>query len=148
MAKKKARKIEGSQGNFSRGSDTMFRVAFDTHLNLSRMADRKAHLMLGINAFLLSFVVTKKKMGILSHQEGLLIPDIMLVVFTMSCIVLAILATRPNLPKKLPNPKDPGFNWLFFGHFAYSELPDFLENIYRISSDDLVLQEAMTNDLY
>ena len=126
----------------------MFRVAYETHLSLSAIADRKAHLMLGVNMFLLSFVLTKKKLGVLSHVEGLLVPDILLVVFCLVCIVLAILATRPNLPPKPPSPQEAGFNWLFYGHFQYVDLQTFTDQLHRMSANPAELEAAMSSDLY
>lgn len=132
----------------TRGSDTMIRVVYATHLNLTQMADHKAHIMLGINTFLLSFVITKKKMGVLANAHNMLIPDIILVLFCMTCIVLALLVTRPRMPAKSPDPDSPQFNWMFFGHFAHANLEQFQKNILELANNPQHLHEAMVSDIY
>lgn len=125
---------------------SMFRIAFSTHLSLSSTADHKAHFMLGINTFVLSFVVTKKKMGLLSHFHGLIVPDILLVILCTSCIVLAILATRPGISP--PARKKKKVNWLFFGDFTQFALPEFDRALYNLMIDPEARQEAFSRDLY
>ncbi len=135
-------------GEDLRSTDTMFRVAYTTHINLSKMADRKAHLMLGLNTFVLSFVIAKKKMGVLSHIHKFLVPDIMLVLFCMTCIILAILASRPANPKKRKQESNASVNWLFFGSFAQHSHEEFQENIERLLYNPDALRNALIVDLY
>jgi hypothetical protein len=134
----------------SRGGDNMFRIIYMTHITRSRMADHKAHFMLGVNTFVLSFVVTKKKMGILSHTPGLLIPDIMLVVLCITCIILATLVTKPTLPsnKKAKATDLAAINWLFFGDFARYNLEEFNRGLAYLTSNPDALTDAMTRDVY
>ena len=135
-------------GEDLRSTDTMFRVAYTTHLNLSKMADRKAHLMLGLNTFVLSFVIAKKKMGILSHVHKLLIPDVMLVLFCLTCIVLAILASRPANPHKRKADGPSSVNWLFFASFTQYSHDEFQRNIERLLYNSEALRNALIRDLY
>jgi hypothetical protein len=134
----------------SRGGDTMFRIVYSNHLTLSRMADHKAHFMMGVNTFLLSFVVTKKKMGVLTHQAGMLVPEIMLVVMCIICIILATLVTKPSLPpkRKTKLAEIDKVNWLFFGDYAQYSLEEFNRGLNWLISHPNALNEAMTKDLY
>lgn len=134
--------------NKRRGTNTMFRVAYSTHLSLSQMADRKAHLMLGLNTFVLSFVIAKRKMGLFAHSYKLLIPNILLVTLCLTCIVLAILASRPRNPQKPKEGSEVPVNWLFFGSFIHVPLEEFQENIERLLYTPKILRNAMTQDLY
>lgn len=131
-----------------RGGDAMFRIVYSTHLSLSKMADRKAHLMLSLNAFVLSFVVSKKKLGVLAHQHGLFIPDAMLVILCVTCIVLATLATRPAFPSLKPLPTGRKPNWLFFGDFSRYTPKEFHLRIGQLMADPDLMTEAMSRDLY
>lgn len=126
----------------------MYRVTYNTHLSLTKMADHKAHLMIGINTFLLSFVISKRKMGVLAHIPNLVIPDILLVFFCVTCIVLATIVVRPAvIPKK---PKAPGqkINWLYFGDFSRYTLDDFDRNVMSLIHDSAAMEEALSRDLY
>jgi len=128
------------------GGDSLFRIAFSTHLNLSQIADHKAHFMLGINTFVLSTVITKKKMGFLSHIHAFIIPDILLVLMCMTCIILAILATRPGISP--PARKKKSINWLFFGDYAQFSLPEFDRQLSGLMLNPEARQEAFSRDLY
>lgn len=42
----------------SRGVETMYRTTYQTHNNLSSMADNKANIMLSINALIMSVILS------------------------------------------------------------------------------------------
>lgn len=123
-----------------------YRIAYDTHLSLSKIADHKAHLMLGINTLVLSFVVTKKHMGILAKMEHMLIPDILIICFSITCIVLAILATRPGIAPRVS--EGTPMNWIFFGDFTQATPKQFDRAIRQFMLDPAARQEAFSRDLY
>jgi hypothetical protein len=123
-----------------------FRIAYDTHLSLSKIADHKAHLMLGINTLVLSFVITKKHMGVLAKMPDMLLPDILIVLLSLSCIVLAILATRPSIAPSIS--KKGSMNWLFFGDFTQVSPQSFDRAIRNFMRDPEARQEAFSRDLY
>jgi hypothetical protein len=123
-----------------------FRIAYDTHLALSKIADDKAHLMLGINTLVLSFVVTKKHLGVLAHMPNMFIPDILIVLLSLTCIVLATLATRPSIAPSVS--KKAKINWLFFGDFTQMSPPQFDHAIRNFMKDPDARQEAFSRDLY
>ncbi|MEI6412154.1 MAG: Pycsar system effector family protein [Bacteroidota bacterium] len=126
--------------------DSLFRIAYSTHLSLSRVADHKAHFMLGINTFVLSSVVTKKKMGFLAHIHAFVVPDILLVLMCMTCIILAILATRPGISP--PARKKKSINWLFFGDYSQFSLMEFDQQLNGLMMNPEARQEAFSRDLY
>lgn len=129
-----------------RSSSTMFYVNYDTNLALSKMADHKAHLLIGLNLFLLSFVITKKHMGILAKLDIYLIPNLLLTVSCVVSIVLALLVARPILPAK-NKPGEP-VNWFFFGSFRYYSVEEFHRAIFALQQDKHAIYEAMSRDLY
>lgn len=129
-----------------RSSGTMFYVNYSTNLSLSKMADHKAHILIGLNLFLLSFFVTKKHLGILAALDGYLVPNIFLAVSCVVSIVLALLVARPILPPK--NKANQPVNWLFFGSFKYYSVEEFHDAIFSFQRDKSALNEAMSRDLY
>lgn len=135
-----------SAKSLERQGGAYFRIAYDTHLSLSKIADDKAHLMLGINTLVLSFVVTKKHMGVLANMPNMIIPDILIVLLSLTCIILATLATRPNITP--PVSKKPKINWLFFGDFTQMSPLQFDHAIRNFMKDPEARQEAFSRDLY
>lgn len=126
----------------------LFRVAYNTHLNLSDMADRKAHLMIVVNIFLLTFLLTKRNPGVLLSNQSLLIPNALLAAMSLTTIVLAIMVARPRLPARVPDRPPDAVNWLFFGSFCHYSLDTFHKNIWLLIHDDRKLYAAMTRDFY
>lgn len=128
-----------------KGSGTYFRVAYYSQLNLSRQADHKAHLMLGLNTLVLSLVVSKHHAGMLGKMENFWAPNLLLMIVCLVVAILAVLASRPILPRK---PARQAPNWLFFGSYAAFTFDDFNENISQLMLDEAALQEAMSRDLF
>jgi len=128
------------------GSGMLFRTYYTNHLDLSRIADRKAHFMIGLNVFLVSLVITRKHMGILSHSHYLLWPNLLLVASSLGSIVMAIISTRPVLPKRPKAGDTRPINLFFFG--SYCPLQEFHDGIQQLMMDDDALYHALISDLH
>lgn len=133
-----------------RGIETMFRTTSENHVTLSGMADTKANIMISINTIILSIVVSVllRKLEEFPH---LLIPTLMLVITCLVTIVLAILATRPNIAKgkftrdDIHNKKT---NLLFFGNFHSMQLQDYEWGMKEMMKDYDYLYGSMIKDIY
>ncbi len=131
-----------------RGASTLFRTCYVNQLELSSIADRKAHFMIALNVFLISLVVLNKSVGLMSPAEYLLWPNLVLVASSMVAIVLAIIATRPALPRRpVPGDNRP-VNWFFFGSFCHRPLEEYHQNIRQLMLDEKSLYNAMSRDLH
>src|SRR5690242_17268227 len=71
--RKEEKKVEEKKASFSRGVETLFRSAYQTHVNLTGMADGKASIMLTVNGLLLSVVLATITPRI-SSDEWLIVP--------------------------------------------------------------------------
>lgn len=133
-----------------RGIETMFRTTSENHVTLSGMADTKANIMISINTIILSIIVSVlfRKLEEFPH---LLVPTLMLVTTCLVTIVLAILATRPNVAKgkftkdDILNKKT---NLLFFGNFHNMELKDYEWGMKEMMKDYDYLYGSMIKDIY
>jgi hypothetical protein len=115
------------------------------HVQLSQMADAKANIIITVSSIVLTIA-----MGRLNDPD-LRISMMTLAGFSLVALLLAILAVLPKYrplrgldPQHLP----PGFNIMFFGHFA--ELPK--ERFFELWGDalrtDAAVYENLANDLY
>lgn len=129
-----------------RSSSTMFYVNYTSNIGLSKMADHKAHILIGLNLFLLSFFIAKKHMGVLAKLNGYLIPNLFLAVSCVVSIVLALLVARPMITPKKKSGQP--VNWFFFGDFQYYSVEEFHQAIFTLQHDQNALYEAMSQDLY
>jgi hypothetical protein len=129
-----------------RSAWTMYYVNYATNLSLSKMADHKAHILIGLNLFLLSLFITKKHMGVLSKMHHYMIPNLFLAASCVVCIVLALMVARPVLPAK--NKDNEPVNWFFFGSFKFYSAEEFHHAIFSLQRDQHAVHEAMSRDLY
>ena len=129
-----------------RSASTMYYVNYATNLSLSKMADHKAHILIGLNLFLLSFFVTKKHLGILARMDGYIIPNVLLIASCLVSIVLCLRVARPVLStkKKAHEP----VNWFFFDSFKHHSVEEFHKAIFDLQHDQHAVHEAMSRDLY
>jgi predicted metal-dependent HD superfamily phosphohydrolase len=133
-----------------RGIETMFRTTSENHVTLSGMADTKANIMISINTIILSIIVSVlfRKLGEFPH---LLIPTLMLVATCLVTIVMAILATRPNVTKgkfSFKDIEDKKANLLFFGNFHNMELKEYEWGMREMMKDYDYLYGSMIKDIY
>ncbi|MEZ5465726.1 MAG: DUF5706 domain-containing protein [Lysobacteraceae bacterium] len=109
-----------------RGStDHMLRLVQQHHVTLSLMADTKANIIITVSSIMLTLVL-----GRLTDPD-LRFALMVLGFFTLLALLLAILAVLPKYrPIRHRNDRlPPGFNVLFFGHFAMLDEKDFLERM-------------------
>lgn len=133
-----------------RGIETMFRVTSKNHLTLSGMADNKANIMISINSILLSVVVTIL-MRKLENNPHLIIPTFALTFVCLITIVIAILATRPNVSSGKFTKDDilkKRTNLLFFGNFHSVALKDYEWGMKEMMKDADYLYTSLTRDIY
>lgn len=133
-----------------RGIETMFRTTSENHVTLSGMADTKANIMISINTIILSIIVSVLFRKITEYPH-LLAPTILLVLTCLVTIVLAILATRPNIASGKFTKEDierKKTNLLFFGNFHNMELKDYEWGMREMMKDYEYLYGSMIKDIY
>ena len=133
-----------------RGVETMYRVTYRTHINLSNIADNKANIMLSINAIIISIIVSTLVPRI-ADQAHLAIPTGLLVMVCLGSMIFATLSTRPKVTEGVFSREDiekKQSNLLFFGNFYNMHLDDFRWGMEEMIKDNEFLYSSMTRDLY
>ena len=134
----------------SKGIQTMLRTASSNHLRLSYMADRKANILISVNAIIISVsisVLFRK----FSESPFLVTPTIIFLVFSVVTIVISILATRPTITsgrfskEDITNKKT---NLLFFGNFYKATLEDYNWGMSIMMRDPDYLYGSLIKDVY
>ncbi|TGE09784.1 Pycsar system effector family protein [Hymenobacter fodinae] len=166
--KKKKKKEEEAEATFAepkRGIETMFRTMYSNHMKLSDMADKKANMMISLNAVLMSLIITYfgAKLGSKSaalSNVGLLrnpvisIPMGILLVTALGSVVTAILCAQPDVTsfkwlKRSPQiATNRRVNLLFFGNFSKLSLDDFQHGMTEIMRQKDALYTNMVTDIY
>ena len=135
-----------------RGIETMFRVTLKNHITLSNIADTKANILLSVNAIIISMVLSNLVSKLDNASNTYLIwPTVIFVLFTVTSMILSVLATRPNVTRgeftkeDIANKK---VNLLFFGNFHKMKLEDFEWAMGEMMIDRDYLYSSMKKDLY
>jgi hypothetical protein len=133
-----------------RGVETMFRITSGHHQRLSDMADKKANIIITVNSIILSAVISLL-LRRLPEEPYLIIPTFMLVSISLTAMIFAILATRPNLPNKvytLQDIENKDVNLLFFGNFYKMSPEDFTTGMHQMMEDKDFLYGSLIRDNY
>ena len=144
--------------NFGRGIDTMYRTAFRNHINLSRIADDKANMMISINTIILSILIAVSGAG-LSFFEDLfftspefLAPIIILLMSSLTAVIFAVFSARPKVTeyriKKTSLLESKEASLLYFGNFLKIEKSDFIKYLSEMKMDQDSLYDDLARDLY
>jgi predicted metal-dependent HD superfamily phosphohydrolase/uncharacterized membrane protein len=151
-AQKEQLKIDLKNKSPERGIQTMFRVTLSNHLKLSDIADTKANILLSVNAIIISLILSNliPKLDNPSN-DYLVIPAIIFVIFSVTSMVMSVLATRPNVTsgeftkEDVENKK---VNLLFFGNFYKMKLEEYEWAIKELIKNQDDVYSTLTKDLY
>ena len=167
-AEKKAKKKEKEQVDTlaqpKRGIETMFRTMYSNHMKLSDMADKKASMMISLNAVILSVIITYlgAKSSVLSPTGGtsftrnpvLAVPMGILLLTALGSVSAAILSAQPDVTsfkwlKRAPEiATNRRVNLLFFGQFTKLSLQRFQEGMRELMRQKDTLYTNMVTDVY
>lgn len=152
IAKKESIKAKYKSESPDRGIQTLFRVTLKNHLTLSDIADTKANILLSVNAIIISVVLSNLIPKLDNPSNAYLIyPTVIFVSFSVVSMVLAVLATRPNVTSgqfTKEDVKNKKVNLLFFGNFHKMKLPDYEWAIQELVKDKEYIYTSLTKDLY
>ncbi len=152
ILKKENKKMKSTkkQRKYSRGVDSMFKLTARNQINLSAIADNKSNILISLNGIIISLGLA----GLASNynnEPALIWPIMIFIIFSLSTIILAILSTRPTVPKgkfTQDDIKQQKVNLLFFGNFFNMELDEYEWAINEMIDNDLYLYATMTKDQY
>jgi len=118
--------------------DYMLRSTQQHHIQLSVMADQKAHILLGVAAIILTLVLGNYK------KEDVQVWSLILGAFVFLSAIFALLAITPRLKKeKFQQP-----NWLFFAAFAPLEPEQYMQKMAEIMQDDALVYTTIVNEIH
>ena len=152
ILKKEALKARYKAENPDRGVQTLFRVTLKNHLTLSDIADTKANILLSVNAIIISVALSNLIPKLDNPSNTYLIyPTLIFILFSVVSMVLAVLATRPNITSGQFTKEDVAnkkVNLLFFGNFHKMKLSDYEWAISELVKDKDYIYSSLTKDLY
>jgi hypothetical protein len=152
LAKKEALKARYKSESPDRGIQTLFRVTLKNHLTLSDIADTKANILLSVNAIIISLALSNLIPKLDNPtNEYLVYPTFIFVLFSVASMILAVLATRPNITRGEFTKEDirqKKVNILFFGNFHKMKLEEYEWAMGELVQDKEYIYSSLTKDLY
>ncbi|MEJ8844454.1 Pycsar system effector family protein [Lacibacter sp. H375] len=144
-------KIEKDNGGLmSKGIQTMLRLTSTNHFHLSDMADSKAHILISVNAIIIS-VILSVLLRRLEETPYLTIPTIIFLMVSVATIVISIIATRPKVTEGKFTSQDVAekkTNLLFFGNFYKTSFEDYNVAMREMMKDTDYLYGSLIKDIY
>lgn len=145
-------KVKYKDKSPDRGIQTLFRVTMRNHLKLSDIADTKANILLSVNAIIISLAIANLIPDLTAPEnKTLMIPTLILMVFSVASIIGAIMSTRPNVTSgefTREEVKSGKVNVLFFGNFHRMPYDQFEWAMHEILEDQTFVYESLMKDLY
>jgi predicted metal-dependent HD superfamily phosphohydrolase len=144
------RKNKEKKRDPGRGIDTVFRISSNNNQKLSSQADSKAHILIQVNAIIISVLLSLLLRKIEDHTN-LAIPATMLLAVNLVTIVFSILATRPHIPPGTFSQADldeKKVNLLFFGNFYRMSLEQYANGMLIMMDDRDFLYGSLIRDVY
>jgi predicted metal-dependent HD superfamily phosphohydrolase len=141
---------KSKKGSPQRTIETMFRTTSSNSQRLSNQADTKAHILISVNAIIISVVLTIL-IRRMDEYSNITIPIIILMLVNLVTIIFAILATRPNIPKGIFNPEDlekNKVNLLFFGNFFKMNFEEYSSSMFKVMDDKNFLYVNLLRNLH
>ena len=152
IAKKEQLKAKYKNESPDRGIQTLFRVTLKNHITLSDIADTKANILLSVNAIIISVALSNLIPKLDNPSNAYLIyPTLIFIIFSVVSMVMAVLATRPNITSGQFTKEDvtnKKVNLLFFGNFHKMKLDEYEWAIKELVKDKEYIYSSLTKDLY
>lgn len=144
------KKKKDKGGKKANSVETMFRVTYNNHIQLSKLADNKANMLVSINGLITSILLA----GIaprIGETSWLLLPALVLVAGCAPSLAFAVLASRPHLKRSqisVEEVKSNRGNILFFSEFRSMPIEDFSESMHALMDDPKLLRDNLIRELY
>lgn len=148
--KKLKKSLKSVKGRDERGIQTMFRTTSRNHYTLNQMVDRKANIMISVNAIILSLIISR----IIGNIDTFCIhnsPILVLLISSVISIVFSIIAITPSrshgeFTEKEVRAKQG--NLLFFGNYHNMSFRDYNWGMLQMLNDSDYLYTSMIKDQY
>lgn len=129
-----------------RDIEAMYTTLAKNQLGLSSIADSKASILLSINSIITSFAIGYLFRKI-DELPQLLWPSLLLALTGLVSVILAVLATRPNVNSH-PKKEKKDLNLLFFGDFVDLDLEEYQQLLREGTVYPEQIYEKLSKDSY
>jgi hypothetical protein len=121
----------------------------NSNQHLTTQADKKAHILIQVNALIISVLIIFI-LRIKDDHRIALLPVTALMMTCLVVIILALMATRPRMLSRSPvkSAGSDSVNLLFFGSYDALGLDKFHSDMKTLMADDNLIYTSLTRDIY
>lgn len=140
----------------SQGRQTLFRVTYRTQINLIRIADNKANMILGINAMIISVLIGMIGTRMIFSTEDVdgnmkfIVPSVLIIITALFNALYIIMEAQPHIIslKKGPGGQDFKSNLLFFENIWKMPMDEYIEKMESLLNSPKDLYQNMIIDIH
>lgn len=140
----------------SQGRQTLFRVTYRTQINLIRIADNKANMILGINAMIISVLIGMIGSRMIFSTESIngnlamVMPVILIMLTSLFTALFAIRAAQPHLikPKEPQATETKKVSLLFFENIWDLTTEDYIDKMETLLDSPQDIYQNMIIDIH
>ncbi len=146
-------KIERS----GRSKETLFRITLRNQVRLTAIADSKANMVIGINALIISIILTVASTNYLQSPERVIeqkivaLPVLLIMIGSLLSVVYAIMAARPKIIRPKSDQKNDfkeKVSLLFFEVFHAMPQKEYLREIDHLLENKREIYNHLTMDIH
>ena len=134
-----------------RSTETLLRNTARANLELTALADNKANIMISLNGFILTVVITGGSIAV-KHTPDLLYPFSVILLTALTSIFLAVKAVRPKINKGHDTVEDlrqDRSSVAYFIHCSNLSSDEYVDEMQRVVTTDFqTVQTHITRHLY
>jgi len=148
--KKLKKSLKSVKGRDERGIQTMFRTTSRNHYTLNQMVDRKANIMISVNAIILSLIISR----IVGQIQTFCVHNSPIIILLLVCTISIILAIVAIIPSKSHGEfteediRNKEGNLLYFGNYYNMSFRDYNWGMLQLLNDGDHLYTTMIRDQY
>lgn len=149
--KKLKKELLETSNRDEKGIQTLFRTTSKNHYTINQMVDRKANIMISINAIIVSLLIGEIIGPSATLLQVKLLPVLTLAMASGLSMIYAVLAVRPDRSHgefsedEIRNKQG---NLLYFGNFHNMKVRDYEWAFLQILNDKNYLYSSMIKDIY
>lgn len=120
-----------------RSTETLFRNAARSNLDLTSIADNKANIMISVNGFILTVVVTAGGF-VIQNDPNLIYAFAMILITAIASIGSAVMAVKPKINQTgdtLEDLRNDKSSIIYFKHYVNMDPDDYVAEIKRVLKD-------------
>lgn len=135
----------------ARSTETLFRNAVRSNLDLTSIADNKANIMISVNGFILTVIVTAGGF-VMQSEPALIYPFSMILLTAILSIGSAVMAVKPkvNLPDDdtIEDLRNDRSSIIYFKHYVHMDPEDYVHEMKRVLKDVETIHSHIARHIY